>query len=238
MPIGRQITFKPEDIEAIQKNVASVGWIRGQNSVGIWSGTPPYAVYKDKNGTFYVEGIHANMEDINSLNMIAGRSINEFDDREKRKSAIIGTRVRAQLFGADEDPIGADITLNGISFKVVGVFKSLASGNQQQEEEKIYIPNDTLRYAFNQVGWIGSFIVQPKPGIHARIAEEDVKKYRAEIKNVDAKEAGAFVSFNVHNEYDMIHGLYTGIVVFSCIVANGTIMAVAIGVGNIMLIVV
>jgi putative ABC transport system permease protein len=238
MPIGRQITFKPEDIEAIQKNVASVGWIRGQNSVGIWSGTPPYAVYKDKNGTFYVEGIHANMEDINSLNMIAGRSINEFDDREKRKSAIIGTRVRAQLFGADEDPIGADITLNGISFKVVGVFKSLASGNQQQEEEKIYIPNDTLRYAFNQVGWIGSFIVQPKPGIHARIAEEDVKKYLAEIKKVDAKDAGVFGSFNLQNEFDKIDGLFTGINVFSWIVAIGTIMAGAIGVGNIMLIVV
>jgi len=238
MPIGRQITFKPEDIEAIQKNVASVGWIRGQNSVGIWSGTPPYAVYKDKNGTFYVEGIHANMEDINSLNMIAGRSINEFDDREKRKSAIIGTRVRAQLFGADEDPIGADITLNGISFKVVGVFKSLASGNQQQEEEKIYIPNDTLRYAFNQVGWIGSFIVQPKPGIHARIAEDDVKKYLAEIKKVDAKDAGVFGSFNLQNEFDKIDGLFTGINVFSWIVAIGTIMAGAIGVGNIMLIVV
>lgn len=238
MPIGRQITFKPEDIEAIQKNVASVGWIRGQNSVGIWSGTPPYAVYKDKNGTFYVEGIHANMEDINSLNMIVGRSINEFDDREKRKSAIIGTRVRAQLFGADEDPIGADITLNGISFKVVGVFKSLASGNQQQEEEKIYIPNDTLRYAFNQVGWIGSFIVQPKPGIHARIAEEDVKKYLAEIKKVDAKDAGVFGSFNLQNEFDKIDGLFTGINVFSWIVAIGTIMAGAIGVGNIMLIVV
>ncbi len=238
MPIGRQITFKPEDIESIEKNVASVGWIRGQNSVGIWSGTPPYAVYKDKNGTFYVEGIHANMEDINSLDMIAGRSINEFDDREKRKSAIIGTRVREQLFGAKEDPIGADITLNGISFKVVGVFKSLASGNQQQEEEKIYIPNETLRYAFNQVGWIGSFIVQPKPGIHARVAEEDVKKYLADIKKVNPKDAGVFGSFNLQNEFDKIDGLFTGINVFSWIVAIGTIMAGAIGVGNIMLIVV
>ena len=137
MPIGRQIGFKPEDVGAIEKNVSSVGLVRGQNSVGIWSGTPPYAVHKDKNGTFYVEGMHANMDDINSLAIIEGRSINEFDDREKRKTVIIGTRVREQLFAAGENPIGADITINGISFKVVGVFKSLANGNQQQEEEKI-----------------------------------------------------------------------------------------------------
>jgi putative ABC transport system permease protein len=238
MPIGRQIGFKPEDVEAIEKNVPSVGLVRGQNSVGIWSGTPPYAVHKDKNGTFYVEGMHANMDDINSLAIIEGRSINEFDDREKRKTVIIGTRVREQLFAAGENPIGADITINGISFKVVGVFKSLANGNQQQEEEKIYIPNDTLRYAFNQVGWIGSFVIQPKPGLHARDAEEDVKKYLAELKKVNPNDVGVFGSFNLQNEFDKIEGLFTGIKVFSWIVAIGTIMAGAIGVGNIMLIVV
>lgn len=238
MPIGRQITLKPEDVAAIEKNVPSVGFIRGQNSVGIWSGTPPYAVHKDKNGTFYVEGMHANMENINSLALIEGRAINEFDDREKRKVVIIGTRVRSQLFAEGESPIGADITINGISFKVVGVFKSLANGNEQQEEEKIYIPNDTLRYAFNQVGWIGSFVIQPKPGIHARIAEEEVKKYLAELKKVDPSDAGVFGSFNLQNEFDKVEGLFTGIKVFSWIVAIGTIMAGAIGVGNIMLIVV
>lgn len=238
MPIGRQIQFKPEDVAAIEKNVESVGFIRGQNSVGIWSGSPPYTVHKDKNGTFFVEGIHAGMTNINSLRIIQGREINEFDDREKRKTVIIGTRVRTQLFGEKEDPIGADITINGISFKVVGVFESLASGNQQQEEEKIYIPNDTLRYAFNQVGWIGSFVVQPKPGLHARVVEEDVKKYLAELKKVNPQDVGVFGSFNLQNEFDKIEGLFTGIKVFSWIVAIGTIMAGAIGVGNIMLIVV
>ncbi len=238
MPIGRQIQFKPEDVAAIEKNVQSVGFIRGQNSVGIWSGSPPYTVHKDKNGTFFVEGIHAGMININSLRIIQGRAINEFDDREKRKTVIIGTRVRTQLFGEKEDPIGADITINGISFKVVGVFESLASGNQQQEEEKIYIPNDTLRYAFNQVGWIGSFVVQPKPGLHARVVEEEVKQYLAELKKVNPQDVGVFGSFNLQNEFDKIEGLFTGIKVFSWVVAIGTIMAGAIGVGNIMLIVV
>lgn len=238
LPIGRNIELKPEDVAAIQKNVPSVGFIRGQNSVGIWSGSPPYAVHKDKNGTFFVEGIHANMENINSLRLLKGRPINELDDREKRKTVIIGTRVRSQLFTEQEDPIGADITINGISFKVVGVFESLANGNQQQEEEKIYIPNDTLRYAFNQVGWIGSFVVQPKPGLHAAEAEKDIKKYLAELKKVDPNDAGVFGSFNLQDEFDKVEGLFTGIKVFSWIVAIGTIMAGAIGVGNIMLIVV
>ena len=73
--------------------------------------------------------------------------------------ALIGQRVRDQLFAADENPLGEDITINGITFQVIGVFESLQNGNQQQEEERIYLPNDTLRYAFNQIGAIGSFVI-------------------------------------------------------------------------------
>ena len=106
-----------------------------------------------------------------------GRSINALDEQERRKVAVIGQRVKDQLFAKGERALGADITINGISFQVIGVTVSLQQGNQQQEDEKIYLPNDTLRYAFNQTGWIGSFMIIPKPGIHAKVAEDDVKKY-------------------------------------------------------------
>src|SRR5690606_5818904 len=74
MRTGRQITLDAEDVKAIEQNVPSVSFARGQNSVGIWGGTPPYTKYKDKNGTFYVQGTHAGMDDINSLRILAGRS--------------------------------------------------------------------------------------------------------------------------------------------------------------------
>ena len=238
MPIGRYVRLEADDVAAIQKHVPSVGFIKGQNSVGIWEGTPPYTIYKDKNGSFFVEGLHANMENIQSMRIKEGRSFNEIDDKQKRKVVIIGTRVKTQLFKKDESPIGADVTINGISFQVIGVFQSLSGGNQQEEEEKIYMPNDTLRYAFNQVGYVGSFIVLPKPGTHARIVEEEVKKYLAERKKVDPQDKGVFGSFNLQNEHDKVQGLLTGINVFSWVVAIGTIIAGAIGVGNIMLIVV
>jgi putative ABC transport system permease protein len=121
---------------------------------------------------------------------------------------------------------------------VVGVFRSTQNGNQQQEEERIYLPNETLRYAFNQIGRIGSFVVVPKPGIHARVVENDVKLYLAQINKVSPDDKGVFGSFNLQDEHDKVEGLFTGIKVFSWMVAIGTIFAGAVGVGNIMLIVV
>ena len=238
MPIGRDISFRPEDVDAIAKNVASVGLIKGQNSVGMWSGSPPFTVHKSKNGAFSIAGAFQGIEDIDSMKILEGRSINAIDERERRKVALIGQRVRDQLFTKGEKVLGADITINGISFQVIGVSQSLQQGNQQQEDEKIYLPNDTLRYAFNQIGRHGSFMIIPKPGIHAKVTEEDVKKYLSQIKKVSPDDKGVFGSFNLQDEFDKVQGLFTGIKVFSWIVAIGTIFAGAVGVGNIMLIVV
>jgi putative ABC transport system permease protein len=238
MPIGRNIGLTPADVDAIAKNVASVGLIKGQNSVGVWGGSPPYAVHKSKNGVFSVAGGFAGVEDIEAMKIVQGRSINALDEQQRRKVALIGQRVRDQLFVKGESVLGADITINGISFQVIGVFQSLQQGNQQQEDEKIFLPNDTLRFAFNQTGWVGSFMIIPKSGIHAKVTEEDVKKYIAQRKKVSPDDKGVFGSFNLQDEYDKVQGLFVGIKVFSWIVAIGTIIAGAVGVGNIMLIVV
>jgi putative ABC transport system permease protein len=238
MPIGRQIQLKPGDFDAIVKNVASVGFIKGQNSVGIWGGSPPYTVRKSRNGAFSIQGGFAGIENFNALRIVAGRPFNGLDEQERSKVALIGQRVKDQLFASDENPLGQDITVNGITFQVIGVFKSLQEGNQQQEDERIYLPNDTLRYAFNQTGQIGSFAFTPKPGIHARVAENDVKAYLAQLHKVSPDDAGVFGSFNLQEQYEKVQGLFTGISFFSWLVAIGTIIAGAVGVGNIMLIVV
>lgn len=238
LPVGRQIRLKVDDVEAIKNNVPSVDRIYAQNSVGIWDGSPAYTVYKKNNGSFPIQGTHAGMANIHQQKIVEGRYINEIDDNKRRKVAIIGTRVKEILFKQGENAVGADITLAGISFQVVGVYKSSSTNPNSAEEEKVYIPNDTLRYAFNQADWVGSFVVIPPAGIHAAVAEADVKKYLYARNKVDPNDMGVLGSFNLQNEFDKIYGLFTGINVFSWIVAIGTIMAGAIGVGNIMLIVV
>lgn len=238
LPIGRQIRLTVEDIPAIVNAVPSVDKIYGQNSIGTWDGTPAYTVHKKRNGSFSIQGTHAGMANIYQQKMVEGRYINELDDSRRRKVAIIGSRVKDVLFEPGEEAVGADITLSGISFQVVGVFKSSSTNPDSGEEERIYIPNDTLRYAFNQVDWIGSIVILPKPGIHAATVEAEVKKYLYTQKKVDPNDVGVLGSFNLQTEFDRVYGLFTGINVFSWIVAIGTIMAGAIGVGNIMLIVV
>ncbi len=238
MPVGRKIRLQRDDLDAIEKDVGSVGMIKGQNSIGIWEGEPAYTVYKSNSGSFSAQGAFAGFENIQSMRLVSGRFLNAFDEQEKRKVLLIGERVKDQLFGKQEDAIGKFVTLSGISAQVVGVFASLSRDNAQQEEEKIYMPNDTLRDAFNQRGWVGNFVIVPKPGVDASVAEADVIRYLNQRKKIDPNDKGIFGTFNLQVERDKVQGLFTGIDTFSWIVAIGTIMAGAIGVGNIMLIVV
>jgi putative ABC transport system permease protein len=121
---------------------------------------------------------------------------------------------------------------------VVGVFESLQEGDQQQQDQRIYLPNDTLRQAFNQTGRVGSFAMRPKPGVNASVVEADVKAYLAQINKVSPDDRGVFGSWNMQQQYEKVQSLFTGISFFSWLVAVGTIFAGAVGVGNIMLIVV
>ena len=238
MPVGRRIRLRRDDIDAIQQDVPSVGMIKGQNSVGVWGDSPAYTVYKSNSGSFSVQGAFAGFENVQSMRLVSGRYLNLLDEQEKRKVLLMGERAKDQLFGKQEDPIGKFVNISGISAQVVGVFASMSNDNSQQEEEKIYMPNDTLRDAFNQRGWVGNFIIVPKPGVDASVAEADVIRYLNQRKKIDPSDKGVFGSFNLQTEHDKVQGLFTGIDMFSWIVAIGTIMAGAIGVGNIMLIVV
>ncbi len=239
MPVGRQITLNSDDIKAIKDNIPNVAHIYPENSVGVWNGTPSYTRYKDKNGSFAIKGTHAGMENMHMQKVIAGRYINKIDEERRRKVAVIGARIQEVLFAPGESPIDKTIIVAGISFQVVGVYKSSSTQNVNvTQEEIVYIPNETLRQAFNQTGWIGSFGVIPKEGVHASVVENEIKDLLYARKKIDPQDGGVIGSFNLQTEFEKIYGLFNGINLFSWIVAIGTIMAGAIGVGNIMLIVV
>ena len=60
------------------------------------------------------------------------------------------------------------MTINGISFQVIGVSIACSMATSSRKTRKISLPNDTLRYAFNQIGTDRQLRGLPKAGIHAR----------------------------------------------------------------------
>ena len=80
--------------------------------------------------------------DINQHIIEHGRMINEVDDDSARNVCVIGTNIRDQLFGDEEEsgrtpiiPIGDTINIGGEPFTVVGMFERYESETEKKRRE-------------------------------------------------------------------------------------------------------
>ncbi|RYY01175.1 MAG: ABC transporter permease [Gammaproteobacteria bacterium] len=237
-PLGRWVQLRDNDVDYLKSKLNTIEKIYPQNSVGRWSGTPAYTTYKNFSGSYSIEGSYQGLESLHQIEMIEGRGINTADETERRKVVIIGQKVKELLFKNGDSAIGAFINVAGINFQVIGIFKSSNVGSDGSDTEKLYMPNASLRYSYNQQSSIGSILIVPKPGVDAYKLQDDAINLLVEHHDVNPKDSAVFGKFNMQKIFDQVFGLFTGISVFSWIVAIGTIMAGAVGVSNIMLIVV
>jgi len=234
LPTGRRITLKDEDMAAIRE-LPELGLSTKHNILGGWQ-VNQYIVHDNKTGTFETVGVEPEAFQLSNYTFESGRSINQRDYDERRKLVVIGTSVKDILFEPGEETIGEELVIGGINFTVVGVFDPVSTN--PGESEKIMMANSTMRTTFNQMGWIGHIEFAPVEGYSSILLENKVRALIMERHKVHPDDVGTLGSYNMQKEYEKVLGLFTGIQVFTWVVAIGTIFAGVVGVGNIMLIVV
>ncbi|WP_345108813.1 ABC transporter permease [Hymenobacter algoricola] len=234
LKVGRFIQLTNDDVATLEREVPEAAVILPRSSL---DGT--FTVqYGTKSSSFSVNGEYPGYPAVEALHLTSGRFINNIDIRDRRKVAVIGDRVAEVLFGA-ANPMGQQIRIKGIFFRVVGLFKGEGKPeNAQERAQTIIIPLTALQVTFNQVNQVGYFAFLPKTGVPAALVETKVKQVLARQHKVAPTDERAFGSANVEEEYARVQGLFTGISGFSWLVSIGTILAGIIGVSNIMLIVV
>jgi len=238
LPPGRRFNLDNSDTETIRQQVPEAAIIAPRNQLGGFrSGNE---VVRGKHaGAFNVMGDHPEIKFFEAIDLVDGRFINRIDILDKRKVAVIGNRVRTVLFEREEEPVGEHIRINGVYFKVVGVFASGSPGDERdRDEQTIYIPFSTFQRAFNfgdQVSW---FAVASSSEVPASVAEQKVLSLLKRRHQINPDDDRALGHFNLEEEYEQVQGLFGGIRVLIWIVGIGTLAAGVIGVSNIMLVIV
>ncbi len=86
-----------------------------------------------------VDGISANILEIQNIQVGMGRAITEEEVRRHAPVAFIGNDLKDHFF-ADRDPIGKTVEIEGNPFEVVGVAKALGSVFGQSQDNFVMIP--------------------------------------------------------------------------------------------------
>lgn len=232
LPKGRDITFSNEDFDVLVNNFEEVDEITGRYYL---SGDQTVS-YGDKQLSFNTRAVHPGHQYLENTIMTNGRYINDKDIREYRKVAVIGRIVKQDLFD-DENPIGKEITLGGIIYKIVGVYRDTGGDNEMRTiylpistAQKVYAGDETIhQLMFTTVDMEVEDVVQ---------LEEEVRASFARRHEFDVEDRRAIYVFSAAEEYQKFNSLFASIRGFVWFVGIGSILAGIIGISNIMLIVV
>jgi putative ABC transport system permease protein len=238
-PRGRFWLFHTSDMEAMLRSIPEIDQLAPR--LQPWGGNGGNnVVYGLKTGAYNITGDYPAINKIDPVNIIQGRFLNDIDLQNKRKVAVIGNRVRDEMFKTGEPVLGEYIRINGIYYQVVGVYeprnKNMNFGGDK--EKSIFIPFTTMQVSYNMGDDVHYFLVTAKPGKSASVVEEKSMKLLAARNNVAPDDEQAFGHFNLEKEFKKMNGLFLGIRILIWIVGTGTLLAGVIGVSNIMLIII
>ncbi|MEY8849828.1 ABC transporter permease [Psychroserpens sp. XS_ASV72] len=234
---GRYVQMKGENFDFIsQKYDSNIEYETALFS--IWGAD---ISYKNETVRYQVRGAMPDHQFIENADMESGRFINQSDLEDTRKVAVIGKRLRQDLF-KDEDPIDKDILIFGMSFKVIGVF---IDPGGEREEQQAYIPLSTSQKVFGAGDNIRNMLFTVKMSDNFDEAVQLSTNMSEAIENelklmhtIAPDDNSAVRVFNTLEEAKKIYSLIDTIKTVFWFIGIFTIVAGVVGVGNIMVIIV
>jgi len=225
---GRQVQLKISDAKKIEDNVEGLEFVVPRNR------SQALVVHNFLSGNFSVNGDYPLLDQVQKKKMIQGRFINQTDIDENRKVVVISEEIYKQLFEKDAEMIGKYIQLNGMNFKVIGMFET---GNANMgPSSDIHIPFTTFQQIYNMGENIGWMMITGKAEYDISQIEADAKLILRNLNKVHPEDNRAFGSFNLGKEFAKITGFLSGMQFLTWFVGIATLIAGVFAIGNILLI--
>lgn len=188
-----------------------------------------------------VMGVEANYPRVRHLPIVQGRFLNENDISQHRRVVVLGQKNNLLLFPG-RPSVGAFILLNGYRFQVIGVADKIGRGNNDGDNQKIYIPLSTMIELFPIQGdnvpadAVTSIQYQPLTEDVNETAKVDVHRVIGQRHGFDWHNKDAFEEWDTIKSQRMVGVIFTAMDVFLGGVGIVTLALGAVGIINIMLV--
>lgn len=226
---GSMKSLKVSDYEAISK-------LDGVKAASPYTANSYVTIYQSKNWTTTVSGVSSNFQDVNNWTMAEGRFISSKNVENRERVAVVGQTVVKNLF-AGEDPVGKEIRVKNIPFRVIGVLNSKGNGTMgNDQDDTIFIPYTTAMERVEGVDYLRMVYV---------VASDDngIDRLQSDIENLLRVRHGIkdtnLDDFNIQNMKSIMETMEqtTGtLTLFLGAVAAISLVVGGIGIMNIMLV--
>ena len=106
-----------------------------------------YEVSQYSNTSSRVIGVEPNYSDVKLVPVVQGRFLDDTDETEQRRVAVLGSKTAKLLF-LGHPMLGETVTINGTAFRVIGVADKISRGDNDSSDQRLYIPVTTMQQLF------------------------------------------------------------------------------------------
>jgi putative ABC transport system permease protein len=189
---------------------------------------------------FGIYGVVAETQQIRNFDVERGRFVSPQDVRDGARVAFLGHTVAQRLFGA-RDPVGQTLHVESLAFRVIGV--ATAKGDQLvnmggQDDKAIFIPETTMRRWITHDVPLKALIFEPRSREESAGAIGHVRQLIGLHHDFDPNLDTALSFVNIQDVIGIVERIGVGLRVFLIGAGLLTIAVGAVGVMNIMLVVV
>ncbi|HKF50122.1 MAG TPA: ABC transporter permease [Terracidiphilus sp.] len=200
-----------------------------------------YEVSQWSNTSSHVIGVGPNYTQVRFIPMSEGRFLDATDLADRRRVAVLGSKAANLLFPG-RPRLGETITINGTAFNIVGTVQKISRGDNDGDDQKLYIPITTMQELFALKGEniardaLTSIQYQPAKKGDATAAIAAVHRVIAARHGFDPSLTDAFQEWDTIQEMKMIGAIFTAMDIFLGGVGIVTLGLGAVGIINIMLV--
>lgn len=232
--MGQGQNMTADDAEAVKRELGHLlqgvcPWIRSSGQL----------MYAAKNWSSSIQGVSPDVCLISNWTVTDGRFFTDEEVEAASRVCVIGTTVKANLFAADEDPVGKVIRIRNMTFKVLGVLCSKGANNWgQDQDDVVLVPYTSVqrylqRSKFRTINQINLSLISMDDLEEAKREVASLLRQRHHLADTQDDDFETRDTTEIMNTIGSVTGIVgTLLLIFSVI----TLIVGGIGIMNIMLV--
>lgn len=229
---GRRIQFKNEDFDYVKDDFGNkVEFITARIYKNV------QASFRNEQNSYSLRAVHPDHQYLEKTKIREGRYINQNDLENNTKVVVIGRLVEEDLF-LKTTALGKYINLNGIQYRIVGVFTDDGGDN---EERLIYMPVTTAQKIYGNNDYIDQINLTYNPEMDYDQALAFSSLLTRKLKDrfsVARSDQRAVRVRNMAEGTKQVDAMTGGLTVIILVIGFGTLIAGIVGISNIMIFIV
>ena len=200
----------------------------------VWTEGPISDLRQGLEKDSYVVGAQENLQDTNTINLLAGRMISQEDINSAAAVMLIDTNLVNSLFYGDTSiALGNRVQFSGLSFTIIGVYKNMEPFATNGEA---YVPVPVLMQEPIGQADYSTLTIKLAYDADIELVKNQLVSYLLADAGVSKEEDLSFTVSNPKKELNTFNQYMTGLSIVIALVAAISLVVGGVGIMNIMLV--